>query len=180
MNWIPVLVALGVLQIRFYELNPRRVIKFSFLLWMSVYWQLWTAELIRRFFSFVDLEWWLGVAISFVAFLIGEGVHFLFEREGRSIPKKWQTLPSFFTFSAIYLMIAWIFLANGKPSLGEVHCAVIVISSVSVFLTIIFSHISEQLSLLDAPVQWQELPIILVAASVLLLTFLEILKNFLP
>ena len=168
MKWPALLLALSLMQIRFYEASTRKLLRVAIYFWAILYWQLWISELISRVFSMIDLEWWSGVAVSFVGFLTGELCHIFFQREDQVIPKKGQVFPSFFTFSSIYLMLAWLVLTP-PLLLGQAHIHIILISLLSVLLTIILSGISERLILSDVPRNWQGLPILLVSASILLM-----------
>lgn len=180
MTWIPILITFSVLQNRFYELRTKKFVDIAIAFWAFVYLELWITELIRIVFSYIDLEWWIGVSVLFVGFLVGEFGNLLFEREGKSVRRKWQTLPSFFSFCAIFIMLAWIYETNSAFSFEVTHIQILVVSVLSVFLTVILTAISDRLLLSDVPKAWQGLPILLITALILIILLFGIVKNFLP
>ena len=180
MTWSVILILFSILQNRFYKFKTKNFVDLAVPFWAFIYLELWISELIRRVFSYIDLEWWIGVAGVFTGFLIGELGNILFEREGKFVMRKWQSLPSFFSFCAIYVMLAWIYESNSALSFQAVQLHILIISISSVFLTIILTAISDRLLLSDVPKIWQGLPILLVTAIIFLTLLLGIVKNFLP
>ena len=178
MKWYAFLVLLALIQVRFYEVSTKKLLRIAVYFWMGIYWQLWIVELIRRLFWKLDLEWWGGVIVAFTGFLSGELCHVLFENEGKVIQKKGQFFPSFLTLSSIYLMLSWMTIAPSSFSFDEIHIRLFCFSIISVLISICFSGISERLFLSDVPKQWQGFPILLISAAILVAVLGGIFGSF--
>ena len=103
----------------------------------------------------------------------------MFQKEKKGIQRKWQTLPSFFAFSVIYVMLLWA-SETKTVSFYQASLQMFGLSSFSVLLSVILIGMAERVFLSDVAKQWQGLPILLISGAILLLVFSGILKNFLP
>lgn len=180
MSWISFMILFSILQIRFYEIHTREWVDRAVPFWAFLCLTLLITEWIRRIFLELDLEWWLGVALSFGVFLFGEFINLIFQKEGKGIAKKWQTLPSFFSFSAVFISLLWVYGSQSTFALEDAYAQILMLSVSSVCLTVILVPISDRLLLSDIPKAWEGFPIMLISGLILMSIFLGIVKNFLP
>lgn len=170
MNWIAFLIILTLVQTRFYQFSTRDMIRSVSYYIGTVLVSLLSAQQIRIFFSEENLNWWTGVVAIFFAFVIGEFLSMFFREEKRRIKKQIQEIPSFLSFTAIFITLGWISMGS-FDSLLRVSFQILSISFMSWMVSVIFSGIRERLLLLFVPKMWEGVPILLISAALLFISF---------
>jgi len=167
--WCAILLSLALIQIVLYRMSIRVLERIALGFWAMLYLSLVIAEAIRRLFLHVGLSWWVGLVTAFVGYLIGELFFIYFRDEGKTVRKTQQSLPSFFSFSLIFLMLAWLSRSHAA-SVEETHVAILAVSVVSIILSAVMVGINERLSLQDAPNEsWRGFHLLLISAALLLI-----------
>jgi len=165
--WCALLLSLAVIQIRFYNLTSARFARTAGGYWAMIYLGLVSSETIRHLFTETGLAWWTGVVVAFIGFLIGEAFSTLLSLEGKVVPAKARQLPSFFTMSLLFIILARVTMPH--PFLvDDSHTDIVYLSLGSTLFPLLMSGISERLTLGDTPPIWRGLPILLISAALLL------------
>ena len=173
-EWLAILIALTVIQIQLYQFSPKSLARISFTYGSIVCLGLFVSGVTRNIFIKIGLEWWVNVIIPFIGYVLGEFFSLIFRDVLKEIGKKKQVLPSFFSFSLMYLMPAWLFFEDHFLfSFSEPFILIPVLSLVSVFLLFVLSGIKERLLLVDLPKEMEGLPILLISAALLLMAISE-------
>lgn len=168
-RWFFILLILSVAQIEFYRFSVRSFVRIAPRLWLVVSLGLLVCEMIRWAFLEIGLEWWLPVIIPFAAYILGEFFPFVFNYPKDELSKKDRTLPSVFSFSLVFISIAW-FAESLDISFAEAYIKVLIVSSAAILLPTVLGGIHERLFLLDLPRQLEGFPILLISAALLLLS----------
>ena len=171
-QWCASLILLAVMQIWFYESSPRRIFGACVFYWASIYVSLLACELMRRILIELEMAWWLNVMAGLIAVSVGESAQVLSSFSGKSIERKRQALPSFFSLSALYLVFAW--LNRGHfDFLFQSQIEMMAVATLSLVFLLILSGIQERLRLQESPKPFQGLPILMISAAIFLLIFLR-------
>ena len=161
--WCAQLLVLAVIQIWFYRISSRRFFRLFIFYWAGLYFGLLAAEIIRRYFSEIGMEWWQTVAASVIGFSIGETALLLSRANAVLAEKRQQIFPSFFSVSVLFVMLVW--LSQEPPvSSSEAHTLALQICSGSMFITLFLIGIWEKLALYDLPGRIRGFPMLLITA----------------
>ncbi len=168
MEWIAILLLLSLFQVRLYRISARALARAAVYYVGALFFGLLAAQKMDGFLAFIGLDWWSGVVISFVAFLIGETFSFLFQNDERMIRRKVQAAPSFLAFSALFVALARVHQSQ-SGIFFDPPVVILMLPIISFFLSAVFFSLSEKLTLSDVPKSWQGIPVTLISAGILLL-----------
>ncbi len=171
-QWYATLTLLAVMQIWFYRIDVKRAAAGFLFYWGSIYLGLLSSEFASKALSEFEIEWWIPVMICLASVTIGETAEVLAASVGKSVEKRRQSLPSFFTFSNLYLALVWLSLWH-HPFLYQSQVEMMVIATFSFLFLIILCGIRDRLTLYDIPKYLRELPIFMITAALFLLIFLR-------
>lgn len=170
--WYAALALLAVMQIWFYKIEIRKLISCSIFYWGAVYLALLGCEFVKKILVESEIYWWVSVSSCLIAVTIGETAEVLAASVGKSVDKKRQSLPSFYSFSALFLTLVWLGLRH-QPLLYQSQIEMLVVATFSFFFLAILAGIHERLDLYDAPRYLRGLPILAISAALFLLVFLR-------
>jgi hypothetical protein len=166
--WVSHLLALGIVQIALYRFTARKLFRLALPYWTLVYLVLWAADTAREALDNTELAWWMGVAASLGGFALGEFFSVLLSRAGKSMERRQQSHPAFFTVTAVYLALA----CSGEPNALGPEARSVFLFSLSlgaVMVPIVLAGIWERLLLSRTPLCVRGAPILLLVCAVLLL-----------
>jgi len=171
-QWYAAMALLALMQIWFYRIDPKKMARAAIFYWGAVYLGLLGCEFARKLLAQSQIEWWISVMACLIAVMIGETAQVLSLSVMKTIDKKRQVLPSFFSFSVLYLAFVWLSL-NHAGRFDQSQIEIITIASLSLFFTIILSGIEWRLTLYEIPKPFRSLPILAISAALFLLIFLR-------
>ena len=169
-HWFFVLLILSLAQVTLYRISVQAFVQIALRLWLVMVVGLLASEFIWRVFLEIGMEWWLPVTIPFLTYVLGESFPFVFGYSKDEIEKKNRPTPSLISFSVVFISIAW-FSRALSPSFSEAYAEIILLVSISVFLTTLLVGIEERLLLLDIPKRLEGFPILLIVTALLCIGF---------
>jgi len=168
MQWCAFLCGMAVFLVFVYNVRAGQVARLSPGIWTMLYFALIAAEVSRGFLVYIGLSWWVGVIGGFLAFLIGEIFSLFLKQEGKTVKRRGQVIPSFFTSASVLLVLAWLTIQE-MVVFEAAHLMIISIAAASVLFLVLVSGMTERLRLSDVNVSWRGLPILLISAALLML-----------
>lgn len=167
-QWCASLLLLCIIQVWFYHSSPKKILNACIFYWASIYLSLLACEFVRKAFMEFQIDWWISVVACLTALMIGESAHVLSSSIGKSIDKKRQSLPSFFSLSSLYAVLVWLNLDHFS-FFFQSQVEMVTVAALSFLFLLILSGIQERLRLYEVPKYLQGLPILIVSAAIFLL-----------